>query len=41
MTLEDYIEGMKYHNECFEQLKAINPNNIIVVDAEIITPSIQ
>jgi hypothetical protein len=41
MTTEDYIEGMKYHNECFDQMKTPCPNNITVVAAEILTPSNQ
>jgi hypothetical protein len=41
MTKDEFIKGIEVHNQSFDQLKTINPNNITVVDAEILTPSIQ
>lgn len=36
MTPEDYAEGMKYHNECFDQIKGVDVNNIEVNEPEIV-----
>lgn len=36
MTPEDYIEGMKVHNECFDQLKSFKVFDYHVKDAEVL-----
>ena len=41
MSDEEYEEGRKKHIELFDQMQAKNPMDIEVVDAQVITPTIQ
>jgi hypothetical protein len=41
MDDNEYKKGIEVHTQCFDQMKTVYPNNITVVAAEILTPSIQ